>query len=95
MGRRTNAGRDPLAAPAEGGSGQSEASRTGPVTEGMEPRVLWAETGSDRVHERTGLLVGRREETKTDGVLLKSKLRGKTQRCSHAVRDVYMRVDYM
>lgn len=61
MGRRANAGRDPLAAPAEGGSGQSEASRARPVKEGMEPRVLWAETGPDRVYEWTGMLVERRE----------------------------------
>lgn len=62
MGWHASAGRDPLAAPAEGGSGQSEAGRAGPVTEGMEQRLLWAETGSDWVHEWTGLLVVRQKD---------------------------------
>lgn len=57
MGRAAAAGGDPLAAPAEGGSGQSERRRAGPVEEGVEPRVLRPETGPHRVHEWTGLLV--------------------------------------
>lgn len=68
MGWRANAGWDPLAAPAEGGSGQSEASWARPVKEGMEPRVLWAETRPDRVYERTGMLV---ESKKTGDVPLR------------------------
>ena len=56
MVRATAAGREPLAAPAEEGSGQSEARRAGPVEEGLEPRMLRAETGPHRVHEWTGLL---------------------------------------
>lgn len=60
--RRTDAAWDPLAASAEGGSGQPEASWARSVTEGMEPRVLWPETGPNRVNERTGLLVGRRKD---------------------------------
>lgn len=60
--RRADPARDPLAASAEGGSGQPEASWARSVTEGMEPGVLWPETGPNRVNERTGLLVGRRKD---------------------------------
>lgn len=60
-GRRANAVRHPLVAAAEGGrSGQSEASWTGPVEEGVEPRVLRSETGPNRVYERSGLLEARK-----------------------------------
>lgn len=64
MGWRTNSARDPLAPSAEGHPGQPKASRTGPVTEGVESGMLWPEIGSDRVYEWTGLLVETEEETK-------------------------------
>lgn len=52
----TGAERECLAPPLERGFGQSEASSTGSVAEGVEPRLFWLETGPDRLYEWPRLL---------------------------------------
>lgn len=56
--------------------------------------MLRPETGSDWVHERTGLLVEQRENGETDGIRLKSIIR-KTREQMCSVKDVYMLIEYL